>query len=128
MHTVTIEVERYAYPSRSHKFEIPAFMVGSLAIHREAFWGEGEPPAPADLCKRGDWTATHRATGMHLASGMPAHVRKTRKAAVTWARRLQKLQPAFFAALDADPAAWRDIVTANRETVLRAAIEAGKDL
>ena len=36
MQTVTIEVEHYAYPSRSHRFEIPAFMVGSLAIHRAA--------------------------------------------------------------------------------------------
>lgn len=124
---IEIEVERYAYPRRFHKFKIPAYVVGSLAVHRAAFWGEGEPPAPAELC-RGDWTATHMATGMQLGSGIPGHVRTTRKALVAWARRLQDAQPEFFAALDANPDAWRATVAQSRETVLRACIEAGRGL
>ncbi len=127
MRTITIEVERYAYPRRSHRFEIPAYIVGSLAVHRAAFWGDGEPPEPADLC-RGSWTVTHIATGLHMEAAMPRAAQATRKAAVTWAERMQEAQPAFFAALDANPADWRDIVMGSRETLLRAGLEAGKDL
>lgn len=102
MQTVSIIVERYAYPRVTAQVQIPAIIAGSLAIHRRAFWGAGEVPSVADMTKRGKWRVTHIVTGLQAC---PPDVQSwleglKRAQVVQFARDWQAAIPEFFAACD----------------------------
>jgi len=100
MATVSLYVERYAYPRLTAKVDVPATIVGSLAIHRTLFWGSGEfPPAPS---KKGNWRVSHIATGMQACPPDVANWLEGLKRAqvVEFATLWQSESPEFFAACD----------------------------
>jgi len=105
MARVSLFVERYAYPRQSARVDVPATLVGRLAVHKSAFWGDGELPDARALTARGKWAVSHAATGLQAC---PPDVKnwlatKDRKTAISFSERWQEASPEFFDALDGLP-------------------------
>lgn len=100
MATITLTVERYAYPRVTAKVDVPARIVGSLAIHRTLFWGSGDAPPMPD--KTGNWRISHIVTGMQACPpDIALWIAENRRAnAIDFARIWQEACPEFFAACD----------------------------
>lgn len=95
--TVSILLERYAYPRVQATVEIPALIVGDIAVHRSAFWGDGELPAVSEITARGHWSATHIPSGLNCAAACPLPERSRKRAdVVTWAQAWQAAAPEYF--------------------------------
>ncbi|EQB12678.1 hypothetical protein [Novosphingobium lindaniclasticum] len=106
MATVTIQLERYAYPRMTASLEIPAMIVGDIAVHRRAFWGEGDAPSAATATRNGYWTATHVPSGLNCGMACPLPERTRKRAdVVDWAKRWQAAIPEYFEAARTDPEA-----------------------
>lgn len=95
--TITVRIERYAYPRGTTDYKVPATLVGDLAVHRPVFWHDGDTPHASGK----GWTVTHHATGLGLgtALGNSRPEDWTRAKLVQWAERLQQAVPDFFTAI-----------------------------
>lgn len=97
MKTVSILLKRYAYPRVQATVEIPALIVGDIAVHRSAFWGDGDLPTIPEITKRGHWTATHIPSGLNCAAACPLPERSRKRADVAaWAQAWQAAAPEYF--------------------------------
>lgn len=82
----------------SSPVELPAVIVGSLAIHRPAYeYMRG----PLTICKTG-WAVTHVATGMNVGSRFTDHLR-TRAEHIAWAKAAQEADREAWDAADRVP-------------------------
>jgi hypothetical protein len=96
---IKVSIERYAYPRISTMYEVPATLVGDLAVHRPVYWHEGDTPHASDK----GWTVSHVRTGLGLGSALPDRVPETTRAdLIAWAEAIQAACPAFFAAARID--------------------------
>ena len=86
--TVKLSLERRA-------FDIRAYVVGDLAIHRRAFWvAKGSP-----LSIGGGWTLSHVPTGLGIESALRGRVPTTRAPMLAIAEAWQAECPEYFDAL-----------------------------
>ena len=81
--------------------EVPAIIVGSLAVHRAVTqFNRADPPRISDRY----WSATHVASGMSLDRYAPKGPRgesmRTRREHVEWARQIQAADPEAWAKAD----------------------------
>lgn len=133
--TVSLWVERYAYPRVSAVIDVPAKIIGALAVHKSAYWGSGDVPDAKAATARGLWTVSHVATGLQAC---PPDVKYwlsdcQRRTAIDFATRWQAEIPEFFAAiselpreffLDAEAIAKRS----DLKELMRGAIDAARKI
>ena len=100
--TISLLLERYAYPRKSAPLEVPGYIVGDIGVHRREFWHDGEAPSLSDNPARNSWTVSHIPTGSTLERMLPARLKGLRAARKKdleqWARGVQEACPAFFEA------------------------------
>lgn len=127
--TIKISMERYAYPRVSGMFEVPAHVVGALAVNRDWFWGEGDAPDFTGR-KPDGWTVTHIASGKTVASVHCGRCIGAKRAELMqWAKRWQEECPEWFAALET-VADWSDpeAIKSIDAELTRDAIDKGRAL
>jgi hypothetical protein len=70
--TVTVPVYIYCSNDEPRLIEVPAHVVGRLAIHRSVHWFRGQEPKASDKY----WTVSHIATGLAVDKAMPQELRE----------------------------------------------------
>ena len=100
--TATLLLYRYIYPRKSAPLDVPVYIVGDIAVHRDVFWHDGETPKLADDPSRKRWGVSHIPTGSTLSRCLPLDLtrRNVKKAELEhWAREFQARAPQFFDAV-----------------------------
>jgi hypothetical protein len=130
--TVTLTMERYQYPRVTAPLEVPAYIVGEIAIHRQQFWGMGDAPELAPIDHRSKWMVSHVPTGSSLRVMLPprffdgVYVGAKKADLEQWARQVQRACPAFFdVTRDLKPG---EYVPAERQNIARDALNKSQAL
>lgn len=116
--TIRISVERYAYPRVTKDIDVPAIIVGDIAVHRRVFWGEDDYPTQPN--NKAAWTATHIPTGVSAGAELIFGNNQKPSTLIDWAAKWQEMAPDFFAL------AANGNLGAVPKDIISAALEAGR--
>ena len=122
MTMTTVKLRVYAYASNlSEVLDVPAHIVGDIAIHRPASYAGGrEPLRLSDI----GWSVSHIPSGAPIDNARPRNLRHpgNLRSLKQWAARWQELAPEAFAtlrasnsAIKADPALGRTLLDASAQ-------------
>ena len=106
-----------AYPRETRTFEIPAYIVGDIAIHRWTMWGSAKDQEPTTGKA---WSATHIPSGLSVDNAMPDRfkdcgaITATRNELAAWAQAWQDKCPEFFDLMRTDTG--RELVRSGGES------------